>query len=192
MFGPWRQHLTWTCPSTSRLSIPEFEKSDWSPKGWKSKCQFQTEHLHNEFTSSVVDCRNACLMTERCTNYNWNNRTGSCQLNAGLVHKSDATDSHDPDLFCGLVPVIWLGKPSSRSCTFIGNDLLSTSITVRGGCEAKCDSTEGCTHYAWTSDNKTCFLKSGFVNKYDAYYTHDHLSACGFCRNCLFEPNRKF
>jgi hypothetical protein len=67
-------------------------------------------------------------------------------------------------------------------CDWNNNDL--GSAQVRGeDCGGKCLSTEGCTHFTWTSFNGgTCWMKKGSVQPGDALKT-DESMVCGYRRS---------
>ena len=95
------------------------------------------------------------------------------------MNKTNAIfDDSDPSLACGVIPVNWYNYDWAISCTFQGNDM--AQIRTKGElCTDACDTTPGCTHFDWTNlNNGTCFLKSGGVNKSEAFFNQmdlDHL-----------------
>lgn len=71
------------------------------------------------------------------------------------------------------------GVSWSLACDFIGMDLSSAQIPG-DQCGAKCMSTTGCTHFAWTTwQGGSCWLKQGNVQKSDAKFTSDNSMVCG-------------
>ncbi|CAF1468213.1 unnamed protein product [Adineta steineri] len=73
----------------------------------------------------------------------------------------------------------WNGKSWAMSCDFNGNDL--TKAEIRGeDCGGRCASTQGCTHFTWTTWNGgTCWMKQGPVSQNDAFSTNDQSMVCG-------------
>jgi PAN domain len=64
-------------------------------------------------------------------------------------------------------------------CFFRGNDLGHVRMHSEL-CRDECAQTEGCTHYTWTTYNEgTCWMKSGPVNKTDAFQAYDLSMICG-------------
>ena len=64
-------------------------------------------------------------------------------------------------------------------CEFIGNDFSSVNTTA-ANCKITCQFTDGCTHYTWNMTNGgICWMKTGNVNKTNAFYKNDLNSLCG-------------
>jgi hypothetical protein len=70
-------------------------------------------------------------------------------------------------IFKSKAQIQWNGN-WAIGCDFVGNDL--TSAKTRGeDCFSKCQTTNGCTHFTWTSyERGTCWMKKGQVNKQNA------------------------
>ncbi|UJR13164.1 hypothetical protein I4U23_000186 [Adineta vaga] len=74
--------------------------------------------------------------------------------------------------------ISWRGN-MGRSCDFVNNDL-SNARTSSEDCFRKCNETNGCTHFTWTTWNGgTCWMKKGIVYKDDAFITTDLSIMCG-------------
>ena len=64
------------------------------------------------------------------------------------------------NIYLHLAQVNWNGNNWALNCIFNGNDM--SSVRVSGEeCGGRCASTQGCTHWSWTSG--TCFLKRGVI-----------------------------
>ncbi len=73
----------------------------------------------------------------------------------------------------------WQPGGWALACDFKGNDLTNAK-TSGAECGARCASTQGCTHFTWTSYNDgTCWMKSGQVSQSNAVYTGDTSMTCG-------------
>ena len=77
----------------------------------------------------------------------------------------------------------WQPGNWAMSCDFKGNDL-SNQNSKGEDCGGICSRTAGCTHFTWTNYNGgTCWMKSGQVNKNNAFKTGDTTAACGIVSN---------
>ena len=99
-------------------------------------------------------------------------------MKGGAASKSDAVDTGDTSMTCGLVSsggstpgVNWNGNDWAFACDFPGGDIGNAQI--RGeDCGGRCSSTSGCTHFTWTTYNGgTCWMKGGSVSKTQAVST---------------------
>jgi hypothetical protein len=66
-------------------------------------------------------------------------------------------------------------------CDFVSNQNVLTNVsTLLQQCGSQCKSTPSCTHYSWTSDSGgNCKLKSGTINKQDAFSNGKTDMICG-------------
>ena len=74
--------------------------------------------------------------------------------------------------------IVWNGN-WANACDFRHGDL-SNARTTAEQCRSKCESTSGCTHFTWTNfEGGTCWMKTGPVNKNDAFSTGNQEMICG-------------
>lgn len=75
--------------------------------------------------------------------------------------------------------VTWQSGNWAFACDFKGNDLTNTRVSA-DQCGPKCVSTNGCSHFTWTTYNGgTCWMKQGVVSKSNAFDTNDRSMVCG-------------
>ena len=73
----------------------------------------------------------------------------------------------------------WQQGGWANGCDFVGQDLSNAQVPA-SQCGPKCQSTNGCTHYSWTSYNGgTCWMKSGSVSQSNATPKSDQSIVCG-------------
>ena len=75
------------------------------------------------------------------------------------------------------------GQPSgtiwASACDFTNSDL-SNAPAASNNCASACQSTPGCTHFSWTTNNGgTCWMKKNSVSKSDAVYNGNTGMICG-------------
>lgn len=75
------------------------------------------------------------------------------------------------------------GSAWALDCDFYGNDL--TNARIRGeDCGGRCSSTNGCTHFTWTTHNGgTCWMKQGQISTNQANYKPGVGAVCGVMKN---------
>jgi hypothetical protein len=104
-------------------------------------------------------------------------------LKKGGASKEDAIIELDHNYFCGIVDtyqrIDWKKENWAFGCDFLGQDL-SNAKTQQKDCKQTCSSTQGCTHYTWTTYiGGTCWMKNGGASKEDAFKISDENSVCG-------------
>jgi len=74
-------------------------------------------------------------------------------------------------------------------CDFNNNDLMN--VQIRGeDCSGKCAQTLGCTHFTWTTYNRsTCWMKQGPISKDNAISTNDNSMVCGIMGDSSPSPD---
>ena len=75
----------------------------------------------------------------------------------------------------------WQSGNWAFACDFVGGDLSNVRMLNSGAqCGPTCAATNGCTHFTWTTYlGGTCWMKSGSVSQFDAFYTGDSSMVCG-------------
>ncbi len=143
-------------------------------------------------------------------------------MKKGQISKSDAINTNDYKMVCGVVDnPLTTAKPTTTTtttstttkttistttktikwqvgnwalaCDFPNNDLKNVN-NIRGeDCSGACTITFGCTHYSWTTyKNGTCWMKHGPISKSDAVFTNDYSMSCGVIENPLINSNALF
>ena len=156
---------------------------NWQPGDWAFACDFKGGDI-GKAQIRGEDCGGKCVDTSGCTHFTWTTfNGGTCWMKGGSVSKSDAVDTGDQSMVCGIVMnnngINWQPGDWAFACDFKGGDIGKAQI--RGeDCGSKCSATSGCTHFTWTSFNGgTCWMKGGSVSKSDAISTGDQGMVCG-------------
>ncbi|OQV22079.1 hypothetical protein BV898_03924 [Hypsibius exemplaris] len=146
---------------------------------WAFACDFAGGDL-SQATIPGDQCGGRCASTAGCTHYTWTTwNGGTCFMKQGQGSKADAFSTSDQSMVCGVNDAIQWNGNWAFGCDFVGNDL--KSVQVPGDqCGGLCASTQGCTHFTWTSyAGGTCFMKLWSVSKSDAFKTSDSSMVCG-------------
>lgn len=84
-----------------------FKKSQaaiiWQPENWAFGCDFVNRDLTNVKVKGE-ECGPTCVRTPDCTHFAWTDyEQGTCWMKYGSVSKSDAIESNNPSIVCGIV-----------------------------------------------------------------------------------------
>ncbi len=91
------------------------------------------------------------MTTPGCTHFTWTSYNGgTCWMKSGDVSKNDAFDVNDGSNVCGIMDVNWNGNNWALACDFRGGDFANARVSSEQ-CGGMCASTQGCTHFSWTS-----------------------------------------
>jgi hypothetical protein len=131
-----------------------------------------------------------CARTLLCTHYTWTgSNNGTCTLRRGAVSKANASLSDDATLYCGLVSggVDWsVTQNTANNCDWDPKKNINITSVVNvedsAACQALCLSTlsktPSCTHFTYSA--KTCWLKTGIVDKSTVIQTKVADMVCGY------------
>ena len=76
---------------------------NWQPGDWALGCDFRGNDLTNALTKGE-DCGGRCAATSGCTHFTWTTHLGgTCWMKQGAVSKSDAFETFDNTMTCGIV-----------------------------------------------------------------------------------------
>jgi hypothetical protein len=128
-----------------------------------------------------------CAKTLPCTHFTWTT-SGSCALRAGSVYRFNATSVQDSAQYCGLVSdgVDWSATQiTANNCdwdTKRNVNITTVRVEDAAACQAQClnfmPRTPSCTHYTYSA--RTCWLKSGIVDKSTVVHTSVADMVCGY------------
>ena len=153
---------------------------------WAQACDF----LDSDMGSALVSgdqCGNKCLSTTGCTHFAWTSNPNTCWMKSGAVQKSDAKSNTNFAMICGIVPlsstgINWQtgagGVQWAQACDFSNHDMGSAAVSS-DQCGGACIAKTGCTHFAWTSNPNSCWMKSGAVQQSDAIFNNNFGMICG-------------
>ena len=147
--------------------------------------------LEGEGTTESADqpyCGFLCSTNQTCTHYTWSSKNdGTCFLKTGPAHISQAINVSDPNVVCSVKKIQWQPDKWAQNCDFVGNDLTSEH-TKAEDCGPACLRTPNCTNFTWTSyKNGTCWMKTGNVQRNDAYVTDDVTMVCGYVNRTVIQ-----
>ncbi len=75
----------------------------WQSGNWAFACDFHNNDLSNQIVSGPK-CRGLCASTSGCTHFTWTTYNGgTCWMKSGPVSKSNAFDTGDNSMLCGIV-----------------------------------------------------------------------------------------
>ena len=76
---------------------------NWNGNNWAFGCGFRQRDLAN-VTISGEKCGGQCVVTNGCTHFTWNNYNGgTCWMKYGPVSKSNAFETGDNNMVCGVI-----------------------------------------------------------------------------------------
>ena len=76
---------------------------NWNGNNWATSCDFNGNDLSNVQTSAD-QCGPKCSTTPACTHFTWTQYNGgTCWMKQGQISKSDAIQTNDPTMVCGVV-----------------------------------------------------------------------------------------
>ena len=119
-------------------------------------------------------------------------------MKGGTVGKSDAFDTGDQSMVCGVLSssggggggIVWNGD-WAFGCDFRGGDVGNKQVPGEE-CGSSCAAFQGCTHFTWTNYNGgTCWFKGGTASKSDAFYSGDNGMVCGLLSGSTTATNAR-
>ena len=80
-----------------------FAQVQWNGNNWAVSCQFVGNDIGSVRVSGE-ECGSACYHNSACTHFTWTkDMGGTCWLKLGVVRKSDAVFTDNPQMTCGIV-----------------------------------------------------------------------------------------
>jgi hypothetical protein len=76
----------------------------WQKTGkWAFGCDFKNDDLKNVQIAGEK-CSSLCASTSGCTHFTWTTyKSGTCWMKSGSVTKSDAIQTNDNTMVCGII-----------------------------------------------------------------------------------------
>ncbi|KAJ3325136.1 hypothetical protein HDV06_004892 [Boothiomyces sp. JEL0866] len=126
-------------------------------------CDFQNQGDFQHVNVPETQCGSTCLSTTSCSHYTWvPDYGGTCWMKNGITPNSSPSSA--AGIICGYLTS---SAPFTQraGCDFQNQGDLAHVSTSLANCGPTCQSTAGCTHFAWVTDNGgTCWMKSGPVS----------------------------
>ncbi len=77
---------------------------NWQVDNWAYACAFKNNDLTSSSSMLPEQCGPTCVQTPDCTHFSWTPwQGGTCWMKKGSISKSDAYDTFDLNMVCGIV-----------------------------------------------------------------------------------------